>query len=707
MKFAKSKPSIQPFIPLLLGFIAFIGITGGAILWPQNVDWLMDGDPATHWLGWQFFRHSPVLQWPLGANPDYGMEIGSSIVFTDSIPLMGFIFKPFSAFLPETFQYIGLWVLLCFMLQSYFGWKLLSLVTEHRWIPVLGSLFFTLAPVYLSRLGMHYALFGQWLIVAALYFYWSRQFSIIRWAVLITMAALVHAYLLAMVLAIWLTDLLQRRWAKEVSTVRCLTSLGLCLILAGLVMWAAGYFMLKAGVQSGGFGFYRMNLLGLIDSNSVWSSIMPDQPNMPGDYEGFSFLGAGVILLALIAPFTFLFKEASGYNITRVIPIASLSVLLFIYALSDHIAIGANESIQYSLPDVTKRITDTFRVSGRFIWPVYYSIYFGVIYLAITRLKPRIVITLFVALIALQVVDTRHARHNIKGIVDDAPTWQSPLRSPAWQELGTHYRKLLYVLPSNQPKPWLPLSEFAAKHHMAINIGYFARTNPEVEKRAYDNLIESIANNKIDPDALYIFENDYLWDMVVNRRSGSDLAGRIDGFRVLAPGLDRCSDCKTSTIDALTDAKNPRFDYAGGLLSFTSGGNGGAYQIYGWGSAENWGTWSSGKTMLLRVNLTTPSDRDFQLVIKAHGFVNERLPLQTAQVIINDQVLGTLKYTEHMQGSTQTVEIPKKLVQQSGGRLTIKFKLNEAASPSSMDGSADLRELALGVEALQIRPVTR
>lgn len=101
----------------------------------------MDGDPATHWLGWQFFRQAPLLQWPLGANRAYGMEIGSSIVFTDSIPIMAFIFKPFSAWLPETFQYIGIWVLLCFMLQAYFAWKLLSLITPNRWLALVGSAF--------------------------------------------------------------------------------------------------------------------------------------------------------------------------------------------------------------------------------------------------------------------------------------------------------------------------------------------------------------------------------------------------------------------------------------------------------------------------------------------------------------------------------------------------------------------------------------
>src|SRR3546814_12635797 len=80
--------------PLFVGAAAFLLVTGGTILSPTYVDWLMQGaDPAQHWLGWQFFRQSPFFQWPLGANPDYGMEIGSSIVFSDSLPFLAIVFK--------------------------------------------------------------------------------------------------------------------------------------------------------------------------------------------------------------------------------------------------------------------------------------------------------------------------------------------------------------------------------------------------------------------------------------------------------------------------------------------------------------------------------------------------------------------------------------------------------------------------------------
>src|SRR3989338_897224 len=161
--------SYSLLIPILIGIAVFIFVTGGKILWETNSSWLMVGDASQHWLGWQFFRHTPIFQWPLGANPSYGMNISSSIVYSDSIPLFAFLFKPLSSMLPEAFQYFGLWILLCFCLQAYFSWKILSLFTEDKWQLIIGCVFFTIAPVCLFRINIHMALFGQWVILAGLY----------------------------------------------------------------------------------------------------------------------------------------------------------------------------------------------------------------------------------------------------------------------------------------------------------------------------------------------------------------------------------------------------------------------------------------------------------------------------------------------------------------------------------------------------------
>jgi hypothetical protein len=64
----------------VIGGLAFFLVTGGAILNPGNIRWLMDGDREMNLLGWIFFRNAPVLQQPFGANWQYGMEISSSTV---------------------------------------------------------------------------------------------------------------------------------------------------------------------------------------------------------------------------------------------------------------------------------------------------------------------------------------------------------------------------------------------------------------------------------------------------------------------------------------------------------------------------------------------------------------------------------------------------------------------------------------------------
>ena len=106
---------------------AMFGALAGVVLFflvfdPRLVDpgywiWLMEGDPATQYLGWRFFRAEP-WHWPPGMIRGYGLEVGSAIVFTDSIPIAAFAAKLLSPFLPEPFQYFGLWALTCFALQG-------------------------------------------------------------------------------------------------------------------------------------------------------------------------------------------------------------------------------------------------------------------------------------------------------------------------------------------------------------------------------------------------------------------------------------------------------------------------------------------------------------------------------------------------------------------------------------------------------------
>lgn len=701
----KKNPSLWFLVPWVLGALIFILVTGGGIVWPQNVNWLLNGDPAQHWLGWQFFRNSPLLQWPLGANPDFGTEIGSSIVFTDSIPLLAFIFKPFSSLLPVVFQYIGMWVLLCFMLQCHFSYKLLSLFTSDKWLPIIGCVFFAIAPVALFRLTGHYALFGHWLIVAALYLYCSKIFTPYKWIILLAVTALIHAYLLAMVLTLWLVDLAQRFWKKNHDAKYLLMHAVMVVGVLAAVMYAAGYFMLKGGVQTLGFGAYRMNLLAFFDTENFWSALIPDIPNRPGDYEGSSYLGSGIIVLALIALTVFFKKNHPSESDTRTkaLPLFLLGCSLFIYALSNHIAISDIEAFQYPLPSITTTLIETFRASGRFIWPTYYIIYLAVFYVIFTRLNKKIGIVLCSALLAFQLADMHKVWNGLKNLdngLTNTPGFNTLTTSPAWTDLANHYKHIVYVLPSNQPKDWFPLSELAAMHRMSINMGYFARTNPDAEKKARDRLIKSISDNEFNQDSLYVFENTYLWSLANKRLHPMDRAGVLDGMRVLAPGLAECSNCLPATYASIVPEVEPQYNYTSGALLFASGKTGEAHLAYGWGGVENWGTWSDGKVSSIRVNLMRPKAGDVKLMLKAHAFVSKEHPLQKVDLWVSGKYLSTLEYRFATQDDIKTVTIPDALIRENNGQLSIVLKYENAISPKQLGLSEDKRELALGLISL-------
>lgn len=197
--------------PVVLGVLAFLFVVGPRVLLPTNIAWLANGDPSQHFLGWQFFRNSP-WQIPVGLNYNFGLDLKNSIVFTDSNPILAFIFKPLSPFLPKVFQYFGFWLLICFILQSWFGWKLATLISKNKLICLLSSGIFLFSPIFLNRLTVHLSLSGHFLVLAALYLSLrsNQGKRTCFWALTLSITALTHAYLLLVVLIIWASDLVNR-----------------------------------------------------------------------------------------------------------------------------------------------------------------------------------------------------------------------------------------------------------------------------------------------------------------------------------------------------------------------------------------------------------------------------------------------------------------------------------------------------------------
>ena len=157
------------FLFLFISFLCLAALVGIENISPLSTKWLHQGNDSTlPQLSWHFFKND-IWRFPLGSNPNYGIELGSSIIFSDSIPVLALFFKLFKSFIPENFQYISFWYLICFYFQLFFSFKILKKFTNSTLFSFIGSMFFLIAPIFIWKFPMVPALAGQWILLFVLY----------------------------------------------------------------------------------------------------------------------------------------------------------------------------------------------------------------------------------------------------------------------------------------------------------------------------------------------------------------------------------------------------------------------------------------------------------------------------------------------------------------------------------------------------------
>lgn len=553
---ATSSDRSSLWIPVTLGAVLFIALGGLSILVPSSIGWLMRGllDPPSNLLGWEFFRETPLLQFPLGANPRYGMEMSSSIIFSDSLPLLALPFKVLGPVLPATFQYFGLWVLLCMIMQGVFAYLVLSRFTQDRRLLALGTALLLLLPPYLIRLTIHLALGGQWLLLGGLYLYFDKRYRARFWLVMLVLATLIHAYLLVMLAAIWGADLLQRLAKRELSLGSCIVHglSGSSLVL--LITWLLGYFMLGSSpVAPGPYG--RMNLLSLVDSRGGWSQLLPPLKRSEGmdgnlDGDGFAYMGVGLLgLLAVSGVVAALTRAPERREHSFLIwPLAMMSALMLAISLTDTMSVGPYTVTWINLPDWATHLYQVFRSPGRMFWPVFYLLAVVAIAVICARTRSRAAISLLALALCVQLYDLSGMLQTMRNVFGQEASWTSPLNSPLWRDIGQRYQRVLYVFPANAAADFIPLSDFAVHNGMSINTGNFARIDAKAEARARAHLASQVATGSYDPDAIYVFNEPGLWGQAPLTLRNGAIAGEIDGIKLVIPEFNRCSGCSTAGL---------------------------------------------------------------------------------------------------------------------------------------------------------------
>ena len=692
-------------LPILLGVTAFIVIVGSRVINPENIAWLGEGDPAQHFLGWQFFRNSS-WSFPLGLNPGYGLELSNAIVFSDSNPLLAFLFKPFAPFLSEPFQYFGSWLLACFVLQAWFGWKLTGLISNCTAIRILATGLFVFAPPMIWRLHGHLSLVGHFLILASLYLtlHTGLERRRLAWGVLLVVAALVHAYLLVMVALIWLADLLWKTIKNKMPVRQPVLELVLMLLLISIVCWQAGYFSVGAGTSAGGFGFHRMNLFSIFDS-SGWSRILKDIPEAAGEYEGFNFLGLGVIFLVICAlPALISGSPGLGESIRKFPVLLVVLIALTVFAASNKVGVGLLE-YGYPLPNLLIKVANVFRASGRMFWPVFYMIIFTTIFVVIRGNKKSTAISLLGCALVIQIVDTSAGWTGIhkKMMAESNSAWATSLVDPFWERASSKYKKVRWIHPVNNSQNWLTLAAYAGTHGLSTDAVYLARVGTSAMEKAQRRAFEVIATGIYESDSLYVLDDRAFHQAAFNVNPEVDVLARINGFNVLAPGWRKCNDCAPIKGEVKVTDLLPDY-HLGGVIDFSQNGSGDLYAMQGWLDSETWGRWSINGEAAIKIRLTDPLSQALKLEVVMSAFVSGSHPCQEVGIIFNGKEIARKPLCIGKGGdepSSYKFVLQRELLRQDG-RIDIRFVTPDAISPKTLGISSDERLLGVGIRSLSL-----
>jgi hypothetical protein len=507
---------------------------------PLSLEVVMRDDWAQHALGWLYFRNQG-LSFPLGKLPNFLYPVGTTVGYMDAIPWVALTLRPFSALLPESFQYLGLWIALCSASLAFVAARIASGVTPHWEQQALVGALTAMAPTLITRI-VHPALCGHTFVVTALALNLMRTDTaaearrVMGWALLVVvLGSATHPYFAVMPLALLfgLPWRLRRQLGPWVASVAALCLLG----CAATVLTALGYLGGGMNDQIDGFGTYSANLNALFNSMGH-SRIFHTLDYAPSQYEGYGYLGAGVFLMMAAAVLTLLWPRARRRVTTLPWRRAGwpllAAVACAVFAFASPIRWGEREVLSLGFYEHLHFITDAFRSSGRFIWPLAYCVVIGSALTVVAALRPYrwVLSAVLAAAVGLQGYDLQI--DNALDLFKDKRTGR--LVASEWS-LASHEYKHLVLYPPQvlnacgkyHARFVSELAYLAYRNHWTFNSGYAARYRPAQHDKCKE-LEQRVEQGELREDELYVLEKRDVRRFV---HAGA-VCGKLDGLRVCA-----------------------------------------------------------------------------------------------------------------------------------------------------------------------------
>lgn len=502
-----------PMTGALLGALVFVALYGVRVLDPTCVDWILNNpspDPSQHYLGWAFFRNSTVRLPYVGANYSVIYPYRTSILFTDSIPLLALLGKLFSPILPARFQYFGWWGLLCYALQGGLAQAILARLggvrpgqTAKAWASVAGAGVLVLFPALTVRMFAHTALAANWLVLLAIWL-WLRGDALLpttrraclAWAGMGVLCAGIHLYYLPMVGIVLVGYAVRRGLQKR----------GVAAVLLPVVCFCAAALaeLVLLGAFASNFAGYSNGYLNGADlANLV-------VPGLAASWEQNVYIGLGAV--AALVSFAIACARGKAATVAgffhrhRIWLIAGAVVLLLdaIAAMGNTITLGGVTLGTVPIPQLLMDFWAMFSSCARLAWLAGMLLALLACGVVLRLWNGRVAVVLLAVCALLQGYGQRDELAKRFATYHDDATYtdQTRLTDPAWETLAEsgRFSHLAFVSFDFEHDEFWDLAAFAADHGWTSNSFYMGHMDGNL---AAVTLAGEM--NTLSADTLYVF----------------------------------------------------------------------------------------------------------------------------------------------------------------------------------------------------------
>ena len=506
---------------IVIGVCCFLAIYGVLPLKVTYDHWIFNGyvesDVTQHYAGWLAYRNSKWT-FPLGQVVGVG---NPTITYTDSIPFVAILFKALSPILPQTFQYFGIYIMLCFILQGVSSGMLLSLFCDNKLLNYMGVIIFCCSPIMIERAFRHTALASHWLILFMLYYYFKSRRDKemnVRCAIFPVLAIGIHPYFLPVLFGLMFANMIELFIIKRKTIIRSLILLGISLMATVIVGFVIGALGTSSKLEGDGYGYFSMNLNAIINpiscSGIQWSRFIKTFPQILGNYDGFNYLGVGIIVLNIVAVSAIMNKQLKWKKfLKRNAVLLIICVAFTLFAISNIITFNDHIVMNIPFPKNVLSVAAIFRASSRMFYPVYYLIIlFGIVIISYCMKKyGKLLIVLSCLIIqlidifpAMRIKRESFCKVNVETSYEKATITGSDI----WQEISEKCSQIKLLNWISDYK----LAAFAEKNNIDINIAIASshfEGNEDYESAYSENIME-IRENKLCEDAVYVTNDEQL-----------------------------------------------------------------------------------------------------------------------------------------------------------------------------------------------------